>query len=69
MKSCKMCGKDLIGKERILCRHCKEAGKDGAKRGGRIVAALSVAAAAVVKVSPKVAPLVRRSIDVLRRFK
>ena len=69
MKKCRMCGKDLIGKERTLCRHCKEAGKDRANKVVGIVATLSVAAAAVFKVAPKTAPLVRKAIDVLRTFK
>lgn len=69
MKKCRMCGKDLIGKERTLCRHCKETGKDRAKKGVGIAATLSLATAGVVKVAPKAAPLVRKAIDVLRRFK
>ena len=62
MKKCRTCGKDLIGKERTLCRHCKEAVKDHAKKGAQLVAALSIAAAAVVKMAPK-------AMDMLRRVK
>jgi hypothetical protein len=69
MKKCKMCGKDLIGREGTLCRHCKEAGKDRAKKGVAIGTAVSIAVAAVYKIAPKVAPAARKAIDVLRTFK
>lgn len=59
---CRTCSKDLIGKERTLCKRCKEAGKDYAKKGVGVVTTLGVVVAAVVKVAPK-------AIDVLRRLK
>lgn len=70
MKKCRMCSKDLIGKERALCKHCKEAGKDRAKKVVvGIVTTLGVATAAVVKLAPKAGPQVRKAIDGLRRLK
>lgn len=69
MKKCKACGKALIGKERTLCRHCKEVGKDHAKKGVAIGAGLGFAVAAARKIAPKVVPTVRKALGVLRILK
>ncbi len=34
MKTCKKCGKDLIGTQRLFCKKCWDEGVDGAKKAG-----------------------------------
>jgi hypothetical protein len=34
MRKCKVCGKELIGKEKFFCNSCWSKGKDKAKKGG-----------------------------------
>ena len=50
MKTCKFpkCNKQLVGKEKIMCKSCKDKLKDGAKKTGTIVVSLALAAAAIV---------------------
>jgi hypothetical protein len=33
MKTCKYCGKTLVGKEKNFCKSCKDQGWDNAKKG------------------------------------
>ena len=48
MKTCKQCGKDLIGKQCLFCKKCLEKDKDLAKKvvgfGGLVVAVLGIVA-------------------------
>lgn len=69
VKKCRTCGKDLIGQERVLCKRCKEAGKDHAKKGVGILTGVTFAAVALKKLAPQVAPLLRKGIDVLRTLR
>jgi hypothetical protein len=50
MKTCKYpkCNKQLVGKEKFMCKSCSDKIKDGAKKAGAVVGGLALTAAAIV---------------------
>ena len=50
MKTCKYpkCNKQLVGKEKFMCKSCSDKIKDGAKTAGAVVGGLVLTAAALV---------------------
>ena len=50
MKTCKFpkCNKQLVGKEKIMCKSCRDKIKDGAKKTVAVVGSLAIAVVAIV---------------------
>lgn len=46
--NCKLCGKELIGKEKFFCKSCWTKGADKVKKGVVAVGSVALAVAAVV---------------------
>jgi len=49
MKTCKYpkCNKQLVGKEKFICKSCSDKIKDGAKKAGAVVGGLAITAVAI----------------------
>jgi len=63
MATCRQCGKQLVGKEHLICKLCTEKDKDGLKRVGAMVGTVITIAGAAVAAISKLAALSKRSSD------
>ena len=50
---CKVCGKELIGKEKLFCKSCWSKGTDKAKKGAMTIGGITLAVISAVAAKGK----------------